>query len=541
MPAPGAAVLALAASLTGGDLSLAWLREGRVETRAASPAAALDETPLGSLWKLFVFAYVVDRGIDTPAYRCGVPHRPGEEYCCEPGESVDRDPALARSCGLFFEPRRLRIDPAAWRAYWKERTDADWLADLGRLRPEMSVPVPDLLGALAAASPLARSAASRALLPVVIDGYGQGTASHLGGLLRVKTFTWTHPRRPGASLGGAAGWLVDGTPLFLAGSGSSRTVLRNEAERIAAWLPPPAGPPAGEACVEVDYFERYPIRNVDELPSRGPAAPGPLRGRFRVSFENGNSLAFAAGGELRLDRNGPRPWIRGRLGLADYLARVLDREADPAATEAARALAVVARTWLLQNAPIEGGCFVVADSTRAQRVSPNPASPAAWRAVLFTDGLVLHGAPVQYRREGRALGMLAWTNAVEEARSGRRFDAILAAAFPGATLSTVTGERECRRLHEVEAWLARTTPRWRRALAGEQGFEPPAETLNVCALDHGSPYADRERFRIYMRGLARQEDRITLAHEYIHLAFRFHPRGDDEEYVERLARSLTDR
>jgi uncharacterized protein YfaQ (DUF2300 family) len=535
-----AIALSLAAAPPGGDLSLAWRREGRVVTRPAPGTAVPERTPLGSLWKLFVYAYAVERGAPTPDYRCGVPRRPGEEYCCEPGQSVERDAALARSCGHFFEPGRLGIDADSWREFWSERTDAAWLHDLGALRPETSVSVPDLLRALDAVPTLARAAASRALLPVVIDGYGQGSAAHLGGLLRVKTFTWKHPRRPGATIGGAAGWLVDGTPLWLAATGSSRSVLREGAEQIASWLPAPAGPPVDDACVVVDYFERYPIRAVDELPARAPAPAGPLHGRYRVGFENGNTLAFTARGELRLDREGPRPRIRGRLGLAEYVARVLDREADPTATAAARALAVVARTWLLQNAAFEGGCFGVKDSTRAQRVSPSPASALAREAALFTDGLVLQGQPVQYRREPAA-GTLAWTTALAQAREGWGFDAILASAFPRASLGAATGERECRRLGDVETWLARATPRWRRALAAEPGFEPPAEAMTVCAVEHGPPYADRARARIYMRGLVRQEDRITLAHEYVHLAFRFHPRGGDEEYVERLARALADR
>ena len=64
--------------------------------------------------------------------------------------------------------------------------------------------------------------------------------------------------------------------------------------------------------------------------------------------------------------------------------------------------------------------------------------------------------------------------------------------------------------------------------------------MTVCALGHGSPYVDRARSRIYLRGLAGREDRLTLAHEYVHLAFRYHPCGLDEGCVERLARSLTE-
>ena len=70
--------------------------------------------------------------------------------------------------------------------------------------------VPDLLHALAALPPSARAAAERALLPVMIDGYGRGGVAYVGGMLRAKTFTWDDPNRPGASIGGGAGFLVDG-------------------------------------------------------------------------------------------------------------------------------------------------------------------------------------------------------------------------------------------------------------------------------------------------------------------------------------------
>jgi uncharacterized protein YfaQ (DUF2300 family) len=43
-----------------------------------------------------------------------------------------------------------------------------------------------------------------------------------------------------------------------------------------------------------------------------------------------------------------------------------------------------------------------------------------------------------------------------------------------------------------------------------------------------------------MRPLATREYRITLTHEYLHIGLRRHPRGQDEDYVERLARRLND-
>lgn len=537
---PALVLLAATATDNRSDLAVAWLRDGRVQTRTASPDALTDRVPLGSLWKLFVYAYDVQGHGSAAPYVCGTARRPGEEYCCEPGQSIDRDAALARSCALFFEPKRLEIEGGAWRRFWEARVgpSAVWLSDLDRLRPETSVSLEELLRALAAVPTASRGAAYHALLPVLVDGYGQGALRHLGGSLRVKTFTWSHPRRAGSSIGGGAGWLVDGTPVWFSAHGSSRTVLAREAGRLAAWLPPPTRAPEDEPCVSVDFFERYPIRAVDSWPSGTASNPGGLRGRYRVLFESGAALLFESRGELRLQREEGHLRVRGRLGLAEYVARVLDREADPGVPEAARALAVVARTWLLQNADFEGGCFQVADSTRAQRVSPSPATGAARQAALFTDGVVLSGADVRYQLDPGAPGVLAWNTAVSQARRGQPYDEILSAAFPAATLAAISGERECRRLPDVEAWLARATGRWRRTLERQGGFEAPQQPLTVCELGHGSPYVDRSRLRIYVRGVRSRNDRVTLAHEYVHLGFQLHPRGDDEAFVEQTALAL---
>jgi uncharacterized protein YfaQ (DUF2300 family) len=531
-----------AATQPRGDLTLAWLRDGRVEMRATT-GTGVTKTPLGSVWKLFVYAYAVDRGMETPPYRCGPAPGRDEEYCCEPGGSIDRDHALARSCGRFFEPRRLGIEAAAWRDFWKPRADtqAAWLADLNNLRPETVVTVSDLLHALSALPPSARAAADRALLPVMIDGYGRGGVAYVGGLLRAKTFTWDDPNHPGTSIGGAAGWLVDGTPIWFAAAGSSRRVLADHAATLADWLPTPERGPIDESCVDVQFFEQYPIRTVDRLAPResAPTPKGPLNGRFRVQFENGNYLTFTAAGELMLDVDGPRPRITAQFPMSEYVARVIDREADATVTQAARALAIVARSWTIENAPFERGCFRVADSSRMQRVSPNAPTAAARAASLFTDGLVLQGASVRYHRDTAAPGVMSWRTAAEQARDGRAFDLILANAFPRASLAAVSGERECRRIQDADTWLTQMMPAWRRRLAAQAGFESP-ESLSVCGLDYGHPYADRARQRIYVRGIATREDRIAVAHEYVHLAFRFHPRGGDETFVEGLARTLAD-
>ncbi len=522
------------------DLAVAWLRDGRVEVRADPAAAPTDAVPLGSLWKLFVYAYAVERKLDVPAYQCGASRIAGEEYCCEPGGTIDLDQALARSCGLAFEPQRLEIDAAAWRDFWapKVRERSQWLTELGNLAPAHIEPVEGVLQAVEAVPATARASAMRALLPVMVDGGGRDALPHLGSLARVKTFTWEHERRPGSAWGGAAGWLIDGTPVWFGASGSSRSVLREHGQRIAQRLPALRDPIGPEACVVVDFFARYPIRSVDRLPEKVAAASGVLSGRYRVTFENGNTLLFNTGGEMRLDDSDGRPGLKARLSLTEYLARVIDREGDASVSEAARALAIVARSWLIENAVFDTGCYRVEDSSRAQRVSASPASRAARQVVLFTDGLVLGGQPAQYRLQSAVPGVLSWTDAVDQARAGDRFDVILANAFPSGTLGTVNGEQECRRLPDAERWLAKMLPRWHRQLASEPGFEPLSRPPAVCLLQQGTPYADTSRLRVFARALRTPDDRIALAHEYVHLAFRFHPLGADEAFVERLARRL---
>jgi hypothetical protein len=63
------------------------------------------QTPLGSLWKLFVYAWLVDTGAREPAYECRGQSKE-EVYCCTAGGKIERDQALVKSCGLYFEPAR---------------------------------------------------------------------------------------------------------------------------------------------------------------------------------------------------------------------------------------------------------------------------------------------------------------------------------------------------------------------------------------------------------------------------------------------------
>ncbi|WP_219118761.1 DUF2300 domain-containing protein [Janthinobacterium sp. UMAB-56] len=533
------------------SLDVAWWRDGKTEVRqlrqGGAPPPPFDGTrqvPLASLWKLFVYVYATDNKVAMPDYRCGG-RDPEEVYCCDAGQSIGHDAALAQSCGPFFSPRRLMIAPASWRQYWTDRLgaapagDFAWLADPAQLAPARMVRLDSLLRALDSIPAASRQDAEAALLRVVLDGRGgrgAGTARWFGSQLRVKTYSW---HQAGGRIGGAAGWLADGTPIWFGGAGGSSNVFEQWAPRLAASLPKVGAADDG-GCVVVDYFKRYPIRAVRG--ERGVAVPGPLNGRYHVQFENGQNLALRSTGELMLlQEKGGRPQLRGRFGVNEYVARVLDREANAGEPEAAKALAIAARTYLQQNAVTVAGCQQIADSSATQRVSPSPATPAALAIARWTDQLIVDGVTVRYHGNQAAEGTMAWSEAVRQAKQGKHYDELLAAAYPGGALSTFgnAGAR-CRRLAQNEDWLARSVPRWQRVLLREAGYEAPLQAPLVCALSSGAPYSEQSRNRIFMRPLATREDRITLAHEYLHLGLRRHPRGQDEEYVERLARRLVD-
>lgn len=541
--------VATGASASQPPVQLAWLRGEEmvaVQRTAANGAQPVTEplrAPLGSVWKLFVYGYLAGRDAREPVYRCdAVQRQADDEYCCDPGASIGRDMALARSCGPYFEPARLGLTQADWSRFWQQADAPPWLHRLRASRPETELPVADLLLALDHMPAAARIAARQALLPVSLRE--DGVLAAFGAGPRMKTWSW---RVDGERAGGAAGWLADGTPFWLEGPGTSRTVLRAHAGWVAAqWSAhgldsarADAAVVSAEPCIDVDFFRRYPIASV-RRGDGSEAAAGPLRGRYVVSFRNSTRLPIEADTALRLitDRDGPA--IVARLPLEDYVARVVDREGQGREVEAARALAIAARTYVLQNASEGEGCRAIADDSRQQRVSPNPPSPAARAAAAFTEGLVLDGAAVRYHTERASPGVMSWRAAVQAGRGGVGFEAILRTAYPGTALAGVASGSDCEALPQAEGWLKAREQRWRPVLRAEPGFEPPSAPVRVCQLAIGVPYSDQRRLLVRIREWQSREGRVTLIHEYLHLAFRNHPSGQDERYVERLAQRLAD-
>lgn len=492
------------------------------------PLPASLDAPLGSLWKLFVYAWLVDTGAREPAYECRGQSKE-EVYCCSAGGKIERDQALVKSCGLYFEPARLGIAATDWRAYWQARQAPSWLLDLPAVQPATRVSVAELLSVLALLP--AQDQTRRVLLDVVLNAADGNVVGELGGRLRVKTWSWLGDQDALSRQGGFAGWSADGAPIWAGGRGTSQMVLRHYGQALASVLPT-AWPADAGRCVEVGLFSKYPVSKV--LVGDRVATSGPLRGDYRVEFANGNALDIHSDGELFLLNDK----LVARLDREEYVARVLEREAKPQPAEAAKALAVAIRTYLLQNATRNGDCLSIDDSSNRQRVAPRPASAESRNMAAWTADLVLAGSTVTYHSDQPGPDKLAWQQAVEQANAGQRHDAILLHAYPRASLSRWDNPvASCEALPAAQDWLQKQRRSWRPRLESETGYNE-VSTFAVCKLAFGRPFVDRERQRIYVRGVLSLQDRLDLTHEYLHLAFEAHPNGQDETYIEGLARHL---
>ena len=504
----------------------------RTQVLSREPLPDSLQAPLGSVWKLFVYAWLVDTGAREPAYECRGQSKE-EVYCCTAGGKIERDQALVKSCGLYFEPARLGIDVSGWRAYWQVRQSPQWLLDLPSLQPATRVSVVELLRMLALMP--AQDQARRVLLDVLLNAADGNVVGELGSRLRVKTWSWLGDRDAASRQGGFAGWTADGTPIWAGGRGTSQRVLRDYAQALSVVLPTSWPVEAGK-CVEVDLFSRYPLQRV--MSGDRVMSSGLLRGDYRVEFVNGNQLDIHSDGDLFLLNDSPSPKLVARLDREEYVARVLQREASAEPVEAAKALAVAIRTYLLQNATRRGDCLSIDDSSQHQRVAPRPATAQVRSIAAWTSDLVLAGSTVTYHSNQPGLDRLSWQLAVDQANAGQRYDAILLHAYPRANLSRWDNPvASCEALPAAQDWLQKQRRGWRPRLESEAGYNE-VSTFAVCRLAFGRPFVDRERQRIYARGVLSLQDRLDLTHEYLHLAFEAHPNGQDETYIEGLARHL---
>jgi len=131
-------------------------------------------------------------------------------------------------------------------------------------------------------------------------------------------------------------------------------------------------------------------------------------------------------------------------------------------------------------------------------------------------------------------------------RADRRVGVMVAAAVVGAfallhplpaVAHEAVGPAHCQPLPAVQAWLDLHIVKWDAILATEPGYERPS-SVTVCAAPPGRPFADNRANRIFVRGIETVDQQITVAHEYVHIAFQHYPSGHNEGYVEHTARRL---
>lgn len=528
-----------------GDSMAGWhLVKSSQALQKADPLAW--ETPLGSVWKLFVYSYLHAQKTAPGNYTCSGKSslKKEEVYCCDPGEAIDGNEALVRSCGLYFQPERLSIQAPHWQAYWKERGAPSWLQNLATATNERTrVRVVELLDALSVIPAETREHAAQVLLLNWTSGRLQSALPLAGTALRIKTFTMPEQGKKGRHVGGGAGWLPDGTPVWLSSSGGSPQAISR--------LLPHVGPllenhfPTNEACINVRFFARYPVSRVEDMQGR-QVYPGTLNGRYRVFFAKGTQAVIESKGEVALQKtagsDGTGFTLTGKMGMNEYIARVIDREAAAEPREAARALAVVIRSYALQETDKRSGaCRVIEDSTQKQRVSPLAPSAGALSIARETDSLVLAGDAVFYHQSQGGSQRMSWKQAVRDAQSGQNFVRILAAAYPRSSLA-VQGYQEkmaCKPLPKIQKWLEHAKAGWHQQLKTAPGFEIPKVTPTVCLLEKGKPYSDHQLNRIFVRQAYDEQAAVTLAHEYLHFVFAHHPNGQNEQYIEQQANRLT--
>lgn len=530
--------------------------------------------PLGSTWKLFVYAYLVQTQATEKDYVCADQNKNlGDEYCCLPGASINRDTALAQSCGAYFSAKRLQITQDKWKRWLDSdfKQAPGWLQNISQMQAATLVPVNSLLQVLEGMPLASQISARNALIKVSLQTGLETTLADLGTGIRFKTWSWFDQKNAVASsaqsniknkisanetgprIGGGVGWLPNGRAFWWGAAGTSKTSLLQHHAWIAktlqlnqfnstlsAWQ-------NQQACVKLKFFNAYPVKKVSVIlssPGKKQVAPeGVLSGKnYFVEFENGQAISFVGSPEQRLfytANNSQKPVIEGRFLLEDYVARVIEREGQVNFTVASQALAVGARTWVVQNSPIRDGCYITIDDSKAQRVLASPASKGAKKATLFTQDLVIAGDAVRYHQSLEKPNVFAWSSAVLLTQQNPTigFDNLLFKTYPHATLTGLYSELDCTHLVAAETWLKNNTHKWRSQLNPVMGFQAP-ENFTVCQIQNGLATSDQRRLRIYIQGWGKLEHRLSLIHEYLHLAFKNHPNGHDEVLIEKLARQL---
>lgn len=499
------------------------------------------KAPLGSLWKLFVYAYNKENSLSSSPYKCSGTLNE-EVFCCKKGESIDEENALAKSCGLFFSPHRLRISRKKWKKFWKaKKINAEWLVNLEQLKPEKMVSVNMLLSVLEQVKvlPKAKGFLDKALVRVVLNGTGKNSLSELGTNPRIKTFTWDKPRVIKEYIGGFGGWLVDGTTIWGMGDGKSSEfltrvsdILDNHWKRTIRFN--------ANQCVTVRYFHDYEIESVFDLSINQNINNGSLNGTYIVKFKSGSELTLNSNEELFLKNHNNKLFIDARMNITSYIARVLDREVSSKYQSAAEAFSIVIRSYLIERAKKISGCYHVIDSSKFQRISANIPTKESIQISTKTSGLILNNAgSIRYHLNKDGKNMISWLKAKSFDQSGKKSLEILKSFYPNSQIVYFSDRysNSCGTFGKANKWLKNKAPKWHKVLVKHPGYERP-DSFKVCKLNSGAPFANKKTNEIFVRGFNGFENQYSIAHEYLHLAFKYHPIGNSERDIDRIAKKL---
>jgi uncharacterized protein YfaQ (DUF2300 family) len=371
----------------------------------------------------------------------------------------------------------------------------------------------------------------------------EGTAQSLQtrdphGEVVLKTFTMGDGA--GGYVGGAAGWLDPRTRFWLRGPGKGAAVIGRWFDELRVKFTSADGEGPGLATSDqpqvcTNFLSRYSV-TVVRAEGGVAADPGPLYGDFVASLKHGTTARFTSRGNVFLKKRGAVYHLGGCFTLDDYIARVIQREGGTLPVEARKALAVVARTYLLQQATRwDDNHLYMPDSTRWQRVSIDEPSRDNRHIAATTTGLILNGE-VFFHQDQAGEDTFSLTASAHQAGDGLQYDEILAIAFPALKIVPLWSLKEvsCDELAVAGEWLRFNLDVWKKDLI-PLGADMEAPTTVCHNRAHKAFYFDK---RIYMADFQDTEDQITLVHEWLHAAFAATPLGEDEGRIEGLAKRL---
>lgn len=498
-------------------------------------------TPLGSLWKLFVFAYNKENSISNPQYTCNG-YLAEEIFCCKKGESIDEETALIKSCGLYFTPNRLRISKNAWKSFWTEKKiNFDWIKDLNNIKPDYKTSVHELLSVIEEIKnfPKSKNILDKTLIRVILEGTAKGSFSELGAYSRIKTYTWDNPHNSKEYIGGFSGWLNNGTIIWAIGDGKSSEFL-SRASKILDKHWKNSAIVNDNQCITVRFFHDYKITSIINLTNNLNVSEGVLNGKYLIKFNSGRELTINSNSEVILNNKNGVLYIDGRMDINSYIARVIDREIDNNFSSAAEAFSIVIRSYIQERAQKISGCYHVIDSSKFQRVSVNIPSQNSLAISSKTSGLILNNASsIRYHLNEERKNQISWIKAKGFSLLGLNFEKILLNFYPNSKVvySEDRYSNSCGSIENANNWLKEKSLKWHKKLLSISGYERP-QTFNVCKLSTGAPFSNKNTNEIFVRGFDNFENQFSVAHEYLHLAFKYHPIGDSETDIDNIAKKL---